>query len=331
VPPKIALLIAALLGVAANGNGFEGFLYPFQLWRELQGEVAWFPELGELRPPFSLPAPARALPSPGAFYSLFLLLSTLALLANLRRLRLAHALPFAVFLGLSLLASRNLPLFAVVAAPVTVRNLGDLLRALERRVPAVRRVSGLVSVTMLLVMPLVAATLWTGVASNQLYERLHWRRELGFGESRYFPHEAVEHLRETEGRFFNTPDLGGYLIWKLHPGQQVATDGRWEVYGEALAEITPAYGSEEAFAELADRHGVSRVVLGARSGKSKLMRPWLESSREWRLSLSTRNVAIFERRGIRTPRGASDGDGDRPRGPRRADSPSTRSAAPSPD
>jgi hypothetical protein len=302
------LLLASLLGLVANANGVEGILYPLLLLQELRGEVAWFPQLAELGPPFSLPRAETPFPHPVAVYKVFLLLSIASWVANLKRIRLAHALPFAAFLWLSLLATRNLPLFAIVAAPVTLRNLNDLLDAHTTPASAAGQAWRRISCVLLLALPAVAIGVAYGVLGNGLYDRLNWKREFGVGESRHLPWSVLEPLRELEGNLFNSPDLGGFLLWNLRPGRQVAVDGRWELYGESIGRIHQAYRRPEVFAELARRHRITAVVLSTGSAHTRFMRPWLERSRDWHLTLATRNAVLFERvadPSTRVPRPAS--------------------------
>lgn len=290
---KGVLFVLVLLALLVNANGIDGILYPYKIWSELRGGVWHFPALEELRSPFSM---TRAFPHPVVFYQVFLPVSILAFLGQRRRIRLAHLLPYLVFLYLSTLALRNMALFAVVATPVTIRNLQEILDRLAARRGASFAKQRHVAVATALSMVVLAASVWTVVASDQLYPRIHWRRSLGLGVSRYFPEEIVPHLKTVEGNLFNSPDLGGYLTWKMYPEKKVAMDGRWEVYGEALPGVLKAYRSPAAFAKLAEEYDIRVVVLGG-TQPAIVMTKWLRKSREWKLTESTRHVRVFERRG----------------------------------
>src|SRR5262249_15256870 len=125
-----AMLALALLGNLLNAYGSDGIAYPFRLFHELRGDDALFASLGELDPPL---APHMVWSPEVASYVGLLVLAALAQLAQLRRIRLTHALPLLAFAYLSTLANRNIALFAVVATPVTIRNLCDLLDDLAKR------------------------------------------------------------------------------------------------------------------------------------------------------------------------------------------------------
>lgn len=288
---KGGLFVLALLALLANANGIDGILYPYKIFSELRGEVAYFPALGELRSPFSSP---RAFPHPVVIYKVFLLVSILAFLGQWRRIRFAHVLPYLVFLYLSTLALRNMALFVVVATPVTIRNLHGILDSLGAKRGAISANQRYVAVATALSMVVLVAGVSMVVTSNQLYARMHWRRTFGVGVSKYFPADLVPYLKTIEGNFFNSPDLGGYLTWKMYPEKKVAMDGRWEIYGDILPELVNAYRSPVAFSRLAKRYDISTVVLGE-TQPAVTMAKWLRKSRTWELTESTRHTKLFER------------------------------------
>jgi hypothetical protein len=133
-------------------------------------------------------------------------------------------------------------------------------------------------------------------ASDVLYQSLGWQRRFGAAESRFYPSGVVERLRKIDGRFFNDSSMGGYLIWKLYPDKQVATDGRWEVYGDLLPRLAAAMKGPRRFSELSRRHDIGAIVLMRRSADSRVMLQWLSKSREFELTLRTPNALLFEKR-----------------------------------
>jgi hypothetical protein len=289
---KGLLFALVLLAFLVNANGVDGILYPYKIWGELRGEASYFPNVQELRSPFSVTKPIL---HPVVFYKAFLVVSILALAAQWRRLRLADLLPYLVFLYLSTLALRNMALFAVVATPVTIHNLHSILDSLRerrvRRFSTQRRVAVATAVSTLA----LAAGVWAAITSSQLWAQVHQGRSFGIGVSGYFPAELIGYLRTIDGNLFNSPDLGGYLIWQLYPDKKVAMDGRWEVYGADLPGVLRAYRNPTAFAELAKRHDISAVLLGE-TRPASTMAQWLRKSPAWEQTKSTRHTVLFERR-----------------------------------
>jgi len=292
-------LLVLLAGLASllNANGLDGILYPLTLFGELRGAADHLDlgGLGELRSPLAPPMWDRSLPHPVAAYRILAVLSTVLLLVRFRDVRLRDVLPFLAFLYLSVLANRNIPLFAVVAAPMAIRNAGAVLDAGRsgRRTTA-RHQRVVCRATAAATLALAAAG-WSAAASGHLYERVGWRRTFGAGWSEDFPGTIVGRLAAVEGNFFNSPDLGGYLIWRLYPEKQVAIDGRWEVYGHRLPGVLRAFRDPEVFADLAERHDVSAVVLSRTGSLSRVMGGWLRASPGWRLTARARNGLVFER------------------------------------
>ncbi len=292
---KGILFVLVCLALLVNANGIDGILYPYTIFSELRGEVTLLQNLSELRSPFFFTAPSNLPTHPLAAYKAFLFVSILASLGQLRRIRFAHTLPYLAFLYLSILAIRNMPLFAIVAAPMTIRNLNASLDSFLARRGGAFASQRRAALTTALSMLVLAAGIWTATTSNQLYARMHWLRTFGVGALERVPTKVVAHLRSVDGNFFNSPDIGGYLIWRLYPQKQVAVDGRWEVYGSSLPEVLSAYRSPAAFSKLAAKHNISTVVLSRGSDLSKLMTPWLDSSETWELTVRTRETLVFER------------------------------------
>ena len=288
---RLGLLGCALLATFLNANGTAGILYPYSLFLELHSTVDWYPRLAELQPPAGL---FRAVvPDPIFVYFALVGLSAVALLANWRRLRVAHLLPYLAFLYLSLLAARNAPLFAAVATPIAIRNLRYLRPArFVPRAPPILAPLCSVSLSILVVV---------SVANGALYRHLGWPA-WGFGatESSRYPDEMIEHLRALEGNIWNSSGLGGYLIWKLWPDKQVGIDGRWEIYGELLPELQKAYSDPEAFDRLAEAHDIRAVLLARNTVETRQMYPWLSDRGDWVLKRSGMHAFLFERR---EPRG----------------------------
>jgi hypothetical protein len=225
----------------------------------------------------------------------FIGVSALSWIGHWRRVRFAHILIYAAFFYLSTLAVRNMSLFAVVATPIVIRNLSGLLARARPGAIARFDTRRTVAATTAAAMVLIAAGTWTFTSNNELYERLDWPRTFGVGLSDLFAADALAELAALDGRFFNSPDLGGYLIWQLYPKKQVAVDGRWEIYGDVLPELMSAYAKPEAFARLVEEYDIVAVVVSTRAPSAKKMARWIRKSRDWHLTAYSKNVQLFER------------------------------------
>ncbi len=142
-------------------------------------------------------------------------ITALGFLLNLRRIRPRELLTVAAFAYLGFSAGRFAVMMAVVAAPITARNLGEALDQLPERWWAgwARPVaaSSLLAAT-------IAGCAWFPVPSVVRF---------GTGLRPYaFPVRAVDYLvaNRIEGPIFNTFHFGGYIEWRTN--RMTYQDGR---------------------------------------------------------------------------------------------------------
>lgn len=202
----------------------------------------------------------------------WLLLLTLAAMGlSRRRADWSDLALVGVFGYMSLLAVRNVALFALIAAPVLSRHavaaLEDLavaprlswLGALTHTLPPqqrMRRAQALLN-GLLLVLLLLGAAAKIGLELARLRDPEVWGRGL--------PVEAAEYLRNHDlpGQMFNTYNWGGYLIWSLYPGQPVFVDGRTDLYalnGSVLDDYVLVHWTRPGWQDVLDRYNVGFVI-----------------------------------------------------------------------
>jgi hypothetical protein len=201
----------------------------------------------------------------------------------------------ALFAYMSLLAARNVALFALVAAPVIVRHGSAALAEWRHRRGAG---PGFVSagssttpgrallnwslLTLLGVVALLQIGQATGTAANEA------------SQARDLPTRAVVFLQENDppGPIFNSYNWGGYLIWKL-PQYPVFVDGRTDLYGDTLLRAyTTAVFGHPAWSDILDQYGVNLVLIESRAALA-----WrLEEAPEWQQLYRDDQAVIFARR-----------------------------------
>jgi Tfp pilus assembly protein PilF len=142
-------------------------------------------------------------------------ITLLGFLLNLRRIRLRELLTVVAFTILGFKAGRFAVMMAVVAAPITARNLDEALEQLPERWWA--GWTRPVAATLLL-----AATV-AGCAFFPVPSVVRFGTSL---RPYSFPVRAVDYLLQNrvEGRFFNTFHFGGYIEWRT--GGKTFQDGR---------------------------------------------------------------------------------------------------------
>jgi Tetratricopeptide repeat len=225
-----AVILLAAAASLANPNGLEGALYPIQQLGMIgpldqRGEFGSL--IAELLPPFGSQRPLEGLAV--VLFAGLAAASLLAMAANWRRLRAEDPLLWVAFLYLALGAQRNVALFAIVAAPILVRNANAWLDAHPLRLPRAVAAGAPVLVCVALLGATVAAvrgTLYTAIGSE---------REFGLSPMDFFyPVGAVDWIAANRpaGPICHHMADGGYLIWRLFPDYRVMSDGRLEVYGE---------------------------------------------------------------------------------------------------
>lgn len=170
----------------------------------------------------------------------FLIMITLSfLLIGFGRPRLPAASIFllAGWAAMALYSVRNVPLFALVSAPVlaeiTAHNIESFsllarFSRFEERLNLVERsLKGYVWAFGLTI--LVAGLLLSGTNLD------FYRRGNRF-DPEVFPVQAVDWIatHPQTGNVFNHFPWGGYLLFRLWPGQTVFIDGQTDFYGEAL-------------------------------------------------------------------------------------------------
>jgi len=298
-----ALLPLSLLVALANPNGFAGALYPLHFLGMLQP--------GEQRDP--LAALIRELdPLIGGRYPLDPLalsffaglagLGAAAMLLNRRRVPLSDPILFTAFLGLALSANRNLALFAIVTAPLVVRNVNEFLDAHPIRLG--RRARAAVAALAPLLLLAAAGDVVRGGPLARLRE--HSEPGLGIHERLYPENAAAWIARERPpGQIAHHQADGGYLIWRLYPEYRVMLDGRLEVFGgENLIDLS--YRSPADFRRLDGRFRFGTVLVHHAWIPSDALLSWLHRSPAWRLAFADDVAAVF----VRRRRGAAANDLD---------------------
>jgi hypothetical protein len=250
--PLAVATAAAALAEALTPFGVAGALFPLRLLRVIRGGEVTSAAVIEHRPP------ALADLSPPAALALLALaaLAVLALILGGRRLHVGRALVAAAFLGLGVLARRNVGLVGLGLVPLLADGLTDVAAAIDRR-----RIPAVVAAGALVLWPLAASA---RIVAGRYYDAAHLTRRFGLGVSPLLvPVGAVDFVatHAPRGRIFNDDSVGGLLLWR-HPGVPVFIDGRMQVYPPAVfAAYEAALTDPSTFPALAARWGITAAVL----------------------------------------------------------------------
>lgn len=297
VRPLCFVFAACVAVVPLNPSGWRLFSYPFETINSPAMQkyiLEWH------SPDFHQPyAHALAL----------LLFATFAALAlSPERTRAGDVLLVCVAAYAALRSWRNIPFFALVAAPLLAEQAWSLIRTwdLTRQSNRTKKQRGetkrrddetgqgrdnpvmvrlALNAALLVCVPVALCALRvSSVARSQ--SRV---------EAEKFPSAAVEFLRgrTDAGALFNDYGWGGYLIWKLYPERLVFVDGRADVYGDALVEeYLSAEGGEQGWRATLDRHNVRTVMIKPDAALASLLR----EDAGWSKVFEDEQAAIFFKR-----------------------------------
>ncbi len=274
------------------------------LFERIGADNLYHRSIAEFQPPLGGYGPTASTRA----FALLALVAVLALAAGFRRARLSDLLLAGAFLGLALLARRNIPLFALVALPVVTpaadSALGDLAARLTRRHAAAGRIARrLAAPALLLLVAGAALVLLAQVWGNRFYERDGTQRYFGTGEAPgFYPVGAAGFIRERRlpGEAIHGMTIGGYLAWRWFPERRVFIDGRLEVHDPALyAHYLRLQQDPRAFEETARRYGADLVVWSLRdSPEAAPLLRYLGGDHGWRPVFIDLAAAVFARRGV---------------------------------
>ncbi|MBI5762611.1 MAG: hypothetical protein HZA51_03710 [Planctomycetes bacterium] len=222
------IVLTMFTGIAcmANPYGWEGVLFPFQLFRQISG-TAFKEFISEFGGVYNSP---HSFMSVWAFDAL-LGMSVVSLLANLRRLDGFLTLLTMAMAYLSILAVRNLPFFAMVSVPFIAWNIHESALAQAPRVQSLLK-----RMTPPVCLVVIAASCWYSrqLATDRQFLGIISSVQCGAGYAfPEYPIEAERFLREANvpKPIFNTLAEGSFL---LAQGHKVFIDPRLEVYGETF-------------------------------------------------------------------------------------------------
>lgn len=172
----------------------------------------------------------------------------------------------------ALLASRNIPLFGIVAAPLVasaidawLRKIPDLHVAQWLRTAAQRYLAIAAETAETDAMPrwhLISAAAIVVVAAL-VYAPAPPRRFRPEYDPQSYPAGAIAMLRsDASARIFTNDEWGDYLIWRLYPGHRVFVDGRSDFYGDDFVQtyldvMNVKYGWERTL----NRFGINTILL----------------------------------------------------------------------
>ena len=272
------IMIACVLVALLNPYGYDTLLFPFRVVQDkfLMDSIAEYlsPNFhSNLVMPFEL-----------------LLLATIAIFAvSSSKLDLIELTLIMLFGHMALFSSRHIPLFAIVAGPVLVKQAQLAFESIDGWLVAMlkQRMENLTAIdqsTVRFLWPVIAIGMVSTLAVSGTIKHDF--------DSKYVPTKAVEFIQQEgiTGNMFNEDEFGDYIIYATWPRYRVYIDGRTDMYGASrVKEYLTLTQAKEGWESLMDKHQITWVFHAPTSMLSKtlLERP------DWKLLYSDKVANIF--------------------------------------
>ena len=169
---------------------------------------------------------------------------------------------YALVLIQAMLSRRHIPLWILVALPITVDSLALLYDDIKDIKFGKERFQKIYSITW--VISLVMMFILSG---------LTLKNSTKLSEENYYPKGAVEYLQENDvnpdSKMFATYGWGGYLLWK-YPEEKVFVDGRmpswrWDApeneLDAAFDTYTDIFNGDEDYGTVFEEYNINRVLI----------------------------------------------------------------------
>lgn len=170
---------------------------------------------------------------------------------------------------MGLYSARNIPLFAIVSAPLLAKAFEDWMKNSSLKVKLFDRLKETDKKFRELhkqlkgyFWPLISVIIAVAVLSIGINIDLD-RKGYGF-DPEVFPVEAVDWLEENpqEGEMFNYFSWGGYLLYRLWPEEQVFIDAQTDFYGENLTrQYADVIFTEDGWQNVLEEYSVTWAIL----------------------------------------------------------------------
>lgn len=229
----------------------------------------------------------------------FIVLLLIVLAYNKKRINSAHLFTSVAWAAMGLYSARNIPLFAIVAAPLLAGGLDNLLSNQLTESKLVQRFNEVDSrlkttdaqlkgwfLPILCIIVSVAGFV-TGIRFDLSQE--------GYGfDPEKFPVAAVDWLEDNpqEGNVFNLFQWGGYLLYREWPDMLVFIDGQTDFYGEALSrQYMQVIQSEKEWDSVLVEHDISWAILPS----NKIVVRMIQLELGWEVLYADETAVILRR------------------------------------
>ena len=224
---------------------------------------------------------------------MFMIATGLFALAQGNRISLREALLFSGWAMTGLYSVRNIPLFAIVNAPLIASLIQWWIERIPRiikRIPVIREreETSRGNLWISLILLGFGVLLWRGVPLDE-------HRTGNVFLSDKMPVQAMDWLAQhpQDGNMFNEFNWGGYILYRSWPDNLVFIDGQTDFYGADLTkEFLDISALRPGWEETLDKHHVSWVLIPS---NEPLALELESTASEWKLLHEDSTASIFRR------------------------------------
>ncbi len=238
--------------------------------------------------------------NPG-FLPFLLFIGVLVIVLGLSKKRMDSGMLFtsAAWLIMGLYSARNIPLFAIVAAPLLVQGLSDLLTDASSHLRIAQKIISMDAQirrieSSLKGMLLPVACIVIVAIGFQLGARFDLEKRGNSFDPQVFPVEAVNWLEENpqEGEMFNYFTWGGYLLYRQFPEKRVFIDAQTDFYGEEMVrKYERVIDLQEGWENILAEYRVDWAILPMNAASAHA----LQSELGWKIVYEDSTAVILHR------------------------------------
>ncbi len=221
-----------------------------------------------------------------------LALTLVLFLLNWRQAASSHFFLLAGLAFASLLIARNIPLFAIAAAPILSEWAAKMTGAIScwtKTEEAFMKIEETLRGSLWPLLIVVTATAFF------VYYKTTSKVSFYQFSRQVFPVQAVDWIEThpINGNMFNDSNWGGYLLYRLWPSQSVFVDSQSDFYGETfMRQYSSIYSGESNWDTELAQYKVGWVIVPREASLAKAA----SQSTDWQAAYQDSVAIIFERK-----------------------------------
>lgn len=231
--------------------------------------------------------------SPGIWpFAGLLSLAVILWFLRIKEVKASHSFLLLGLALMSLVVARNIPFFVIASAPIlsdwikqTLAKFNYWLRIEESFANINQTLRGFF-------WPLVIFLIGTGIFT---YHYVETQNTINQFNAQAYPVLAADWMDKhpMQGNTFNDFNWGGYLLYRLWPGQRVFIDSQSDFYGEALTrQSEEILNGEQNWEAKLSQYNVTRIIVPRDEGLVRAA----EKSTDWKIAYEDNVAIIFVRR-----------------------------------